>query len=218
MVDTLVDLERKFYIQQLGLTAGQASIMSAQDLDAHVDAAAFVLPSGNSYKANANIAENMPRAYAGALTGGSFTSGRIYFYAIYLTAGMSITSIAYINGTTVATGQTNFWASLWAPNLTKIAVSQDETTNIVPSVTERIFTLVGGPFVIATTGMHYVGLCYVGTTNPTGLTTLGNGAVNVLPPMLTGLASATGLTTPASCPASIVLGSVGNSILYGQVR
>lgn len=218
MADTIVDLERKFYIQQLGLSAGQASVMSAQDLDAQIDSRAFILPSSSDYKPAITVAENMPRSYAGALVNGAYATGRIYLTAIYLTAGMSITSVIHQNGTTVATGQTNFWGSLWSPTFTKIAVSQDETTNIVGNIAEKAFVLVGGPYIIPTTGIYYTGICYVGTGSPTPLSCLSTSVVTSLPLALGTLTTVTGMTTPALCPNSVTPINPGNAIAYMQVR
>lgn len=219
MADTLVDLERKFYIQQLGLSAGQASVMSPQDLDAQIDSRAYyAIPSANNYKPAATITENMPRSYIGNVTNGAMVSGRLAIQAMYLTAGMSITSIVWTTGTTLPSAQTNLWAALFAPDLTKIMVSQDETTNIVPATSEKVFTLVGGPYIVPTTGAYFTGVCFVGTGSPTPLSFLGNAAVNVLPPVLNCQAVQIGLTNPASCPNSITLFNTGNAISYMQVR
>lgn len=219
MADTIVDLERKYYIQQLGLSAGQASALTPQDLDAQIDSRAYyAIPSASNYKPNNTIAENMPRSYIGNTSNGAYLSGRLQMYPMYLTAGMSITSIVWTSGTTLASAQTNLWAAFFAPDLTKIAVSQDELTNMVPATTERVFNLVGGPYVIATTGMYYVGVCFVGTGTPTPLSFLGNAVVNVLPPNLNAQSNQTGLTTPASCPNTVVLFNTGNAIAYLQVR
>lgn len=219
MADTLVDLERKFYIQQLGLTAAQASVLNVQDLDAHVEAAAiYPTPHATNYKANADQTENIPRSYAGALGGVSLTSGRIVLQSMYLIAGMPVTSIVHINGSVLAVGQTNLWASLWSPSLNRVALSQDETTNIVPTTTEKAFTIVGGPYIVPATGMYYTGMCFVGTTAPSSLSCVGNVVSNAMVPCPVCLATVTGLTNPASAPSSVVLGPASASIPYMQVR
>lgn len=206
MADTLVDLERKFYIQQLGLSVGVAAIAS---------------PTSENYKATIDLAENMPRVYGPAGNGIVINpGGKPLMLAIYLTAGMSISSIVLSMGSTAPVGQTNFWCSLWDPSLNKIAVSPDEGASVVPSSTDKVFTLTGGPYPISISGLYYVGICFVGTSAPALFCSSAHSIVTRQVPTLNAQTVVAGLTNPASCPPSVVLSPAtgGNSIPYLRVR
>lgn len=223
---SLEDLRRAWYLQVLGLSVAQAAKYSNSDLAYQVYSNPNAIGGGaaapiqSQYKATADITENFPRTLAGVLTGPGLTSGRMSVEAIYLTAGMVVTSLVYVNGTTLGVGQTNLWAALWDPTGLKVAVSQDELTAIVPSTTEKVFTLAGGPYTIPTSGMYYATYTWVGSgAVPTLLGTLSNAIVNGLAPILSGN-GATGQTTPAAAPASINPATTValSNIPYVQVR
>lgn len=223
---SLADLERAWYLQVLGYSVAQGAKFTNSDLAylvfSNPSLIANSVPSlvQSNYKATADLTENYPRALAGVLTTGNLATGRISAQAIYLPAGMPVASLVYINGTTIGVGQTNLWAGLWDPSGNKVAVSQDETTNIVPSTTEKVFTLAGGPFIIPVSGMYYSSYTWVGSgAVPTLVGTASHNTVNILPPIITGN-SVTGQTTPAAAPASINVATLApqNAIPYVQVR
>lgn len=227
---SIADLRRAWYLQVLGFSVAQGAKFSNSDLAYQVYSNPGAIGGGgaqpptlvqSNYKAAADLTENYSRVLAGTLTTGNLISGRISLQGIYLTSGMPVTSLVYVNGTTLGVGQTNLWAALWDINGNRVAVSQDETTNIVPSVTEKVYTLVNGPYSIATSGMYYSSYTWVGTgAVPTLLGTTSRDVVTGLAPIITGNGANTGLTNPASSPLSVNLATITpqNAIPYVQVR
>lgn len=224
---SIADLRRAWYLQVLGFSVAQGAKFSNSDLAYQVysnpgaiGGSSTPAPIQSAYKASSDVTENYPRVLAGVQTTGNLSTGRLNMQAIYLTSGMSVTSLVYVNGSTLGVGQTNLWAALWDPNGNKVAVSQDETTNILSTLTEKVYTLAGGPYPIATSGMYYSSYIWVGSgTAPTLLGTLGHNSVNGLLPIVTGN-NITGLTTPAAAPTSVSVTTTTpqNTIPYVQVR
>lgn len=228
---SLADLERAWYLQVIGLSVAQGAKYSNSDLAYQVYSNPGAIGGGggappptlvqSNYKATADLTENFSRVLAGSVNTGNIISGRINLQAIYLTSGMPVASLVYVNGTTLGVGQTNLWAALWDPSGNRVAVSQDETTNIVPSLTEKVFTLANGPFPISTAGMYYASYVWVGSgAVPTLLGTTSRDVVTGLAPTITGNGANTGLTNPASSPLSVNLATITpqNAIPYVQVR
>lgn len=156
------------------------------------------------------LAETMPRELCPAnnLTS-TLTSGRLSLFGIHLRAGMPVSNITfYSGGTALATGS-NQWFALYDSALAKLQVTADDTSTAWAANTAKTLALASA-YTPTYSGLHYVGICVVASTPPSllGLLT-GNAALLATAPSLCHTAD-TGLTDPASAPATAT--SSGNEI------
>lgn len=151
-------------------------------------------------------------------TGFTPASGTVYWSLIQLVAGVPITNISTLVQGTAKSGGTHGWVALANTATGKIvAVSADHTdaaTTWGTTNTPQAIALASGPYIPATTGAYWVGLCIVATTMP--LLVAGNakfGQLAVTAPVLCGT-SATGQTTPPSTGTSLTVTGNANDDLY----
>lgn len=126
--------------------------------------------------------ENISTATLAALT----TTGAVVVNAIGLPAGLTVTKISILTGTTPANGPTHQWAALLDSSLHVLAVSPDGTSAAMAASTLLTYTM-GTPFVTTAQGLYYIAFSAGATTTAP---TMSGG------PALT--AGATGLT-PVPC-------------------
>lgn len=91
------------------------------------------------------------------------TSGVMHLTAIPVNAGDVITGLAYTSGSTALTMGSNvdghIWAALYDPTVTLVAQSTDAGGAATWAANaNKDFTLAGGPFVAASTGIYYSAL------------------------------------------------------------
>lgn len=156
------------------------------------------------------IAETMPRESCPAndLTS-TLTSGRLSLFGIDLAAGKEISQITFVSGGTALVTGSNQWFCLYDRDLALLEVTDDDTSTAWAANSAKTLGLATAVRP-AYDGLHYVGICVVAATPPSlrGLLT-GNAALLALTPSLCHTAD-TGLTNPASAPATAT--SSGNEI------
>lgn len=144
------------------------------------------------------LARTVPRVNITSVTLGALsTTGLIAARAILLPAGIVVSNISFLFGTTGATGPTHLWAALTDGNLNVLAVTADATGN---TQTASTFTTlaVATKFVTGYNGLYYVMVSSsASTTAPTlaGGPVVGAGAV-AGPPVFCGSAGSSS-TPPA---------------------
>lgn len=161
------------------------------------------------------IAQNLPRNGAMANVN-LLNNGRLFLSAQWLEPGDLVSTVTCWAGTTGSTGLSNSWASLWGPDATtfpRLAVSNNDTSEWVGEA-KRVFTM-AVPYAVTTAGLYRIGLTVaVATTMPT---IRGNASVIDItdePPILSGGSTSTGLTNPASAPATAAYNTGANGSLY----
>lgn len=132
-------------------------------------------------------------------------TGVLWSFPVLLYAGDSIASIATRSGNTGANTPTHYWFALYNPADGLIGQSADQTTTPWASATVKDLALVGGPYTIATTGVHRIAVLMTATAIITvcgqlnSLATLYGGIVTGMEPFAQ--THDTGLTTTA--PATL---------------
>lgn len=156
------------------------------------------------------IAETMPRELCPSndLTS-TLTSGRLSLFGIDLAAGKEISQITFVSGGTALVTGSNQWFALYDRDLALLEVTDDDTSTAWAANSAKTLGLATS---VTPTydGLHYVGICVVAATPPSlrGMLT-GHAALLALTPSLSHTAD-TGLTNPASAPATAT--SSGNEI------
>ena len=148
---------------------------------------------------SAAVAESISRAYADADLA-ALTTAQLTFVACYLQAGVVVNSITAVSGATAAGTPLNQWFALYDSSLNKLAVTADDTTTAWAANAAKTLVISGG-FAPTYTGLHYIGVMVKATTAPTLAGAATRAALNGLTPKTAGT-STSGLTNPASAPAS----------------
>lgn len=145
-----------------------------------------------------NIPRNVPKSDQAVLT-----DGRLHMVLMYLHVGQTITRVAAYSGTTAMGTGANQWAAIFDSSRNKVAISDDDTTTAWGANARKLFAF-STPYVPTTSGWYYIGIMVNVSAGVVpsllGITDL-NAVVTAEPPILSGYAD-TGLTNPASCPAT----------------
>lgn len=166
-------------------------------------------PARNWLKPNGVLAESYARD-TGTGSQNVLTSGRQSFVAVYLNAGEVVTSITFTSGSsTGASGATNIWFSLYSAAAAKLAVTADDAASGWAVGVRKTLAL-ATPYTVPTSGIYYVGVMVAATTVNQLLGISQNTNIALLPPIVAGIDNTnTGLTTPATAPATAVFTANG---------
>ena len=147
----------------------------------------------------------------------TLVSARLHMVAIYLEAGTVVNSITFVCGTGSAMASaTNQWFALFNSSRGKLAVTADDTSTAWSNNTGKTLALTA-PFTATYSGLHYLGICVVASTVPTICALTPASSVTLgLAPAIAG-SSTTGLTDPASCPATAASLTNNGSIPWAYV-
>jgi hypothetical protein len=173
--------------------------------------------TGQAY--TANVTSNAPFANTKLLTGALYetfdrdlcnevntavlSSGRLSLQAIYIPAGVTITSISFWSATTAANGPTNQLFGLYDVNLNLLRSSVNDTSTAWAANSRKTLALTS-TFTTTYSGLYYLGIMVTASTAvPTlkGNTAKTNGALNAGAPSMGGTSN-TGLTTALPATAN----------------
>lgn len=147
------------------------------------------------------VTESYPRRQGGTNAAGWLVSGRAHVTAVPLNAGDTVTDFQVFTLTTALAGGSNQWCGLYDASRNLIGVTADAGATAWGGFSSKVFTLVS-PHTVTAAGLYYVMLVVVATTMPSlTMTPGGSSALIGLDPVLCGYAN-TGLTNPASAPAT----------------
>lgn len=127
-------------------------------------------------------------------------TGSLQLQAIYLPANTLISSITCVSGGTAAGTPLNQWFALYDSSLNKLAVTADDTSTAWAANAAKTLSF-ATPFTTTYSGLYYIGVMVKATTVPTLAGANTRSAINALTPKGQGV-STTGLTNPASAPAT----------------
>lgn len=173
-----------------------------------------LVPGASSVPTNAR-GESFSREGASFMNiAGVLTSGRLQMVAVQYNVGRVVSNIAFFSGTSALAVGTNQWFGLFNSSLSRLALTADDTSTAWAADTEKILALTA-PFTIPSSGLYYHGVMVAATSVPslTGAAISSTGVVLVKAPLLHA-SSTTGLTTPASCPATAGALTVANGQPY----
>jgi len=145
----------------------------------------------------------------------ALTTATLVLCAIDLPGGMLISNITFVSAATAAGTPVNQWFALYDGNLNKLAVTADDTTTAWAANTAKTLAISGG-YRTQVAGLFYLGCMVKATTLPTLAGISLRSGVASLTPKLCG-SSTSGLTNPASAPATATALTTINGIPYGYV-
>lgn len=122
-------------------------------------------------------------------------------FAVKLFKGDPISTITFASGTTAAVEPKNQVVGMFDSKRVLKRLSADLTTKPWAASNDQIFTL-AEMFEALYTGLHYVGISLVAATVPTLTGSAQAVGANSPPPITAGTTADTGLTDPASWPAT----------------
>jgi hypothetical protein len=161
----------------------------------------FAALSGNDGIAANVLAQTFPRTLVSSSTLTAPTSGALRLDAIWLPAGMLVTSIGYFAGTTAADTPLNQWFALYDKLKVLRGVTADDTTVAWAANATKKLALATA-YRTTYSGLYYVGFCVVATAVPTlaGVAGIETGPRDI--GFKSGGLADTSLTTPATAPAT----------------
>lgn len=148
------------------------------------------------------LAETIPRAVATwANQNAALVSGTLRLQAIELRAGMTVTNVGFVAGTTAAVAPTNWWFGLFDSARAILKLTADQTSTAWAANEAKVVAL-SSAHQIPATGLYYLGIMVAAGTVPSlCVSASGITSATGLAPILTGNTTNTGLTTPASLGA-----------------
>ncbi len=193
-------------LQNIGARVPEATTYTRLDRD-----------NATRFLPTAAIAQSLNRTDINSQTFGFLTSGQQSFVLCWLPAG-TVSSITFVSGTTAAVSPSNQWFSIYDTNRNKLAVTVDDTTTAWAGSATKTLSISGG-YVVPTEGYYYIGIMVAASTVPTiiGVSTTAT-IVNTLPPLVSGRDTTnTGLTTPATAPATAAAFTSASGLMYCYV-
>lgn len=150
------------------------------------------------------VAETIPRVQITSEAVSANTSGQLNFFAIDLLRGDSFSHAIVTAGSTAMTLGENQWVALYTYSETapkKIIVSEDLTSTAWPSGNDQKFTF-AETYEVATSGLYFLGIMVKASVPPTFSGAQPPGTSLMSRARLLNGKSNTGLTNPASAPAT----------------
>lgn len=157
----------------------------------------------NRYVLSGALYETFDRNLCDEVNTALLSSGRLSLVAIYLPAGVTISSISFWSATTAGATLTNQLFGLFDSSYNLLRSSTNDTTTAWAANSKKTLSLTS-TFTTTYAGIHYLGIMVAATTVPTikGNTAKVGGQLNAAAPTMGGT-STTGLTTalPATAAA-----------------
>lgn len=160
------------------------------------------------------IAQTYERRYG---TGNlALTSGTMYLAAgLVLPANRAVSTITVVTGTQALATGTHQWFALYSKALALLGVTADDTSTAWAASSPKTLTL-ASPYTPTVDTEVYVGVLVTATTMPFLVRDGGSGTPATLAPVMGGTSS-TGLTTPATAPATAAALSGSAYSIYAYV-
>jgi hypothetical protein len=158
-----------------------------------------------NYGITGSLAETIPRNFCVETSSTAPTaSGTLWLQGIWLTSGLTVSSISWCSGSTAAITPTNYFLALYDGSRNLRAATANQTTTAWAAQTLKTIAVVT-PYVIPTTGMYYIGMFMTAATIITSKGTTARSASQLAgqAPIIQG-ASTTGLTTALPDPAATI--------------
>lgn len=169
-------------------------------------------PAAHPLKPTAALYERFSRIFATSITLNPLSTGRLTLTGIYLPAGVTVSSISFVSGSTGATNPTNQWFALYNSSRALLRQTVDDTTTAWGTNALKTLAL-SSSFVTTYSGWHYLGIMVKADTVPFLHGIASNTAEGGFVPIVTGH-STTGLTTTAPDPAAALTNQNENPYAY----
>lgn len=159
---------------------------------------------------NGAVAETIP-PWAASGNQAILTSGRLYLTPIFLTAGMVVSNIGWLSGSTAAIAPTNQWFGLFDISRNALRLTVDDTTTAWANSTAKTLALTSS-YTVTTTGSYYLGIMVAA-----GTVISMRGAAGPAAGAYVAVNSSTGQTTPPTLPFTGSTGTASFTAAYGWV-
>lgn len=180
---------------------------------------ASVNTPGALFRRTGAVAETYSRVgFPLANLAGSVVSGQQLFVAVQLFSGQVVSQIGFWAGTTAAVTPTNQFFGLWSSARAQLRLTADDTTTAWGASAEKVLTL-SSPYTITADGLYYLSVLVAAATPPTLTGVASTGVPLAATPVLNGRDTTnTGITTPASAPATAAAFASSGSYPYAYVK
>jgi hypothetical protein len=183
-------------------------ILAAGETLSYTDSEGFKKPFvttpylNNKFVLSGSLYETFDRCLCDEVNTAALSTGRLSLQAIYLPAGVTITSISFWSATTAAGTPTNQLFGLFDSSYNLLRSSTNDTTTAWAANSRKTLNL-SSTFTTTYSGVHYVGIMVTATTVPTlkGNTAKVGGQLNAGAPTMGGTSN-TGLTTALPATAN----------------
>ncbi len=205
-VTVKLDANGTEYIYYKGIL-GVGETLTYQEGDGWRKPVTYTPYLNNKFVLTGALYETFDRNLCDEVNTAVLSSGRLSLQAIYLPAGVTITSISFWSATTAAGTPTNQLFGLYDINLNLLRSSNNDTTTAWAANSRKTLSLTS-TFTTTYSGIHYLGIMVAATTVPTlkGNTAKVGGQLNAGAPSMGGTSN-TGLTTvlpaTANAPATV---------------
>jgi hypothetical protein len=185
-------------------------VASSSFTDADVDPTVALRPT-NALAETFNRAETATANLAAVMT-----SGQLFMVAVALRAGMTVTSIVFVSGTTSVVSPTHWWFSLHDSARVLLGQTADQTTTTTnwTGTPAAVSLVLASAYPVVTSGLYYLAIMFTAGTMPTLLGAAGNATPWAIAPILNGNSSSTGLTTTAPGTAGAITGGTARPYAY----
>lgn len=157
-----------------------------------------ISPSEFSASPTGCLGETLPRIVVNSAAQAiGATTGTVYMTAIWLPAGLKITNLNFVTGTTAATSPTHWWLGLANSAGLQLAHCSDQTSAAI-GASSLITKALTSAFTTTYTGTHYLLLSVTATTNPTASGIAAPTNMNVTSPLLAGVSTSAAQPTPGT--------------------
>lgn len=170
--------------------------------------------SGVSTKPTAALRETYPRLNAsnGALN--VLTSGTLCMQSIPLLGGDVVTNISTVSANTRSGN--HFWYALFTPARVRVGITANQTTTTWAAGSLITLALTSA-YTVPADGLYYIGILDSGATPQQFRGFSPHANLTNLAPVLFGNTTDTGLTDPASAPATAGAITGATAAIYGYV-
>lgn len=162
------------------------------------------------------IAHTFPRAAGLVLTSGLASGTLRLSGVIRIPAQRTVTSVSVFSGTTALASGSNQWFGLFDTALAKLALTTDDTSTAWAGGTVKTLNL-ASPYTPAADTLVLIGALVVAVTPPSLVTPTSGTYPHLFQAPIVGGTSSTGLTNPASCPATVATPAGGASPFYAWI-
>lgn len=161
----------------------------------------MISPSEFSASPTGCLGETFPRCLGSSATATQTigaTTGTVYMVALWLPAGLTVTNLNWITGSTAANTPTHWWLGLANASGVQQAHTADQTSGAIAANT-LITKALTSPYTTTSTGTYYLLISVTATANPTatGLPVpISN--INLAAPLLAGVSPSAAQSTPGT--------------------
>lgn len=158
----------------------------------------MVSPSEVSASPTGALGETIPRFAVNSVTQAiGATTGTVYMTGLWLPAGLTITNVNWVTGSTAANTPTHWWLGISDNGGVQRGHTADQTSGAIAANT-LISKALASTYTTTYTGLYYVLVSVTATANPTASGVAAPSNMNVTSPLLAGVSPSAAQSTPGT--------------------